>query len=133
VQLASCGSTFKSTGGAPIVICNQTLWTGAMMPVVYQVPLSVRHPQLPTLVAGTNAYPLIIQVAGCDRGADVSITPPGVLRVAAEVRANDARAAALRLRAGARAGTATVTVRRDGRVTGAITVVVVPSSAPPRG
>ena len=71
--------------------------------------------------------PLVVRVAaGCDDGAEVTITPPDVLRVAAEVKARDGLPVAVRFAPGTDPGSVLIVARRLGGDTASVTVRVQP-------
>jgi hypothetical protein len=105
-----------------------------MTPTTYEIPRGQDQALPPIFVAGAIGYPVIVRFApGCDHGAQLTISPPGLLRIAAVARAHDGLPVAVRLTAGAQLGTALLTVERDDRVVGSVTVVVEPTSSPTPG
>lgn len=115
------GGQRRSTAGPPIVVCGQTLWSGAMTPLVYHVPPT--GGPVPTTVVGGVA-PLIVRVAqGCKQGADVSVTPAQALRAVRQAKATDGRPVAI-VFAGRIPGTATITVHHHGQLVGTLSVLV---------
>ena len=98
--LAGCRNTI-SMGGPPIVICGQTLWSGEMVPVVYQIPPGRGTPlRVPTLTVGSDDFVIVRVAPGCDHGTQVVIEPAGALVVAAEAKARDGELVGVRFSAG---------------------------------
>ncbi len=120
-----------TTASRPVVICGQTLYSGAAGLYVYSpyADATGLHPPLAGQgpIGVTANSPILFQLSvDCDRGAAFSIRPAGLVRIDKQIMAKDGGTVALAL-VGVRAGNATLTLH-SGAETGwaAFFVVLVP-------
>jgi len=106
-----------TTASPPVVICGQTLYSGAEgLPVDSPVaPSSVRQGRVNHLSSGATGrgrFVLVVLTQDCSRGVRFSIQPAGLVGIDYEIAASDRGAVALRL-VGVQPGSAILTVLSD--------------------
>jgi len=109
--LTACSAT---TAARPIVVCDQTLYSGAEGLFVYSLYANAVGPHPPVAGQGppstTASTPILFQLSvDCDRGATFSVQPPGLVRIDKQIRGRHGGTVALAL-LGAKAGRATLTL-----------------------
>lgn len=122
VALAGCGH--PSEGAQATTVCGTVLWSGEA--VIRPIPIGPGEPGPSlhvTLVAHRPGPSIFLVDNGCTRGAEVFISPPRRVVIAARAVARDGSVAGFRLE-GNSIGPATVTVSRHGRVLGVLDVTV---------
>lgn len=92
--LTSCTpGTGASTGAPPLVVCGQTIWTGAEGAVVQDVSAGG------TVTVASAGGDLFLKVSqNCSRGAVVTLPPQSTVQIVATATATDGRTAAIVLK-----------------------------------
>ena len=103
-----------TTASRPVVICGQTLYSGAVGLYVYSPYPGAAGPHPPVVSQGpigvTPNSPILFQVSvDCDRGAAFSIQPAGLVRIDKQIIGKHGGTVAVAL-IGFRAGRATLTL-----------------------
>jgi len=103
-----------TTASRPVVICGQTLYSGAVGLYVYSPYSHATGPQPPVAGQGpigvTASTPILFQLSvDCDRGTEFSVQPAGLVRIDKEIMGRHGGTVALAL-IGVRAGRATLTL-----------------------
>jgi hypothetical protein len=111
---ASITACSRTTAARPVVICGQTLYSGAEGLFVYSPYPNAVGPHPPPAgqgpIGATATTPILFQLSvDCDRGAQFTVQPPGLVRIDKEIRELHGGIVAVAL-IGVKSGGATLTL-----------------------